>query len=138
VKWDFNRCFTDAGWPAEAYPQRLWADRVHARYRLLDRLRAARPGVAFASCSDGGGRIDLGIMARTDQVWTSDDTDPSDRLAIRHGFSQVRPARAIAAWVTDSPNARLNGRVSSLRLRFVSAMARVLGVGGDLTPWSDG
>ncbi|MEU3788251.1 alpha-galactosidase [Streptomyces fructofermentans] len=137
VKWDFNRCFTDAGWPGEAYPQRLWVDHVRAVYALFDRLRAAHPGVAFESCSGGGGRIDLGIMARTDQVWTSDNTDPLDRLAIQHGFTQVHPARAMAAWVTDSPNVQLNGRVSSLRFRFVSAMAGVLGVGGDLTRWTD-
>ncbi|MFF9775820.1 alpha-galactosidase [Streptomyces sp. NPDC013978] len=136
VKWDFNRCFTDAGWPGEPYPQKLWVEHVHAFYALLDRLRAAHPGVAFESCSGGGGRIDLGVMARTDQVWTSDNTDPLDRLAIQHGFSQIHPARAMAAWVTDSPNSQLNGRVSSLRFRFVSAMAGVLGVGGDLTEWS--
>ncbi|MGP4011801.1 alpha-galactosidase [Streptomyces sp. 4N124] len=137
VKWDFNRCFTDAGWPGEAYPQRLWVDHVRALYGLLDRLRDAHPGVAFESCSGGGGRIDLGIMSRTDQVWTSDNTDPLDRLAIQHGFSQIHPARVMAAWVTDSPNVQLNGRVSSLRFRFVSAMAGVLGVGGDLTEWTD-
>ena len=137
MKWDFNRCFTDAGWPDEPYPRRLWVDHVHALYGLLDRLRAAHPGVAFESCSGGGGRIDLGIMKRTDQVWTSDNTDPLDRLAIQHGFSQIHPARVMAAWVTDSPNTQLNGRVSTLRFRFVSAMAGVLGVGGDLTGWSD-
>ncbi|MFF4250061.1 alpha-galactosidase [Streptomyces sp. NPDC001663] len=137
VKWDFNRCFTDAGWPDEPYPQRLWVDHVHALYALLDRLRAAHPDVAFESCSGGGGRIDLGIMSRTDQVWTSDNTDPLDRLAIQHGFSQIHPARVMAAWVTDSPNTQLNGRVSSLRFRFVSAMAGVLGVGGDLTQWTE-
>ncbi|GGW10229.1 alpha-galactosidase [Streptomyces capoamus] len=136
VKWDFNRCFTDAGWPGEPYPQRLWVDHVNALYGLLDRLRAAHPGVAFESCSGGGGRIDLGVLGRTDQVWTSDNTDPLDRLAIQHGFTQIHPARVMAAWVTDSPNAQLNGRVSSLRFRFVSAMAGVLGVGGDLTEWS--
>lgn len=137
VKWDFNRCFTDAGWPGEAYPQRLWVDHVRALYGLLDRLRAAHPGVAFESCSGGGGRIDLGIMSRTDQVWTSDNTDPLDRLAIQHGFSQIHPARVMAAWVTDSPNTQLNDRVSSLRFRFVSAMAGVLGVGGDLSEWTE-
>ncbi len=100
VKWDFNRCFTDAGWPG------------------------------------GGGRIDLGVLSRTDQVWTSDNTDPLDRLAIQHGFSQIHPARVMAAWVTDSPNTQLNGRVSPLRFRFVSSMAGVLGVGGDLTEWT--
>ncbi|MFB7501765.1 alpha-galactosidase [Streptomyces sp. NPDC056161] len=137
VKWDFNRCFTDAGWPGEAYPQRLWVDHVRALYALLDRLRAAHPGVAFESCSGGGGRIDLGILSRTDQVWTSDNTDPLDRLAIQHGFSQIHPARIMAAWVTDSPNTQLNGRASSLRFRFVSSMAGVLGVGGDLAKWSE-
>ncbi|MBC9724251.1 alpha-galactosidase [Streptomyces sp. TRM68367] len=136
VKWDFNRSFTDAGWPGDPYPQRLWVDHVRAFYALVDRLRAAHPGVAFESCSGGGGRIDLGVLSRTDQVWTSDNTDPLDRLAIQHGFSQLHPARVMAAWVTDSPNVMLNGRVSSLRFRFVSAMAGVLGVGGDLTRWS--
>ncbi|CAM5227313.1 hypothetical protein SALBM311S_04266 [Streptomyces alboniger] len=137
VKWDFNRCFTDAGWPDDTYPQRLWVDHVNALYRLLDRLRQAHPGVAFESCSGGGGRIDLGVMSRTDQVWTSDNTDPLDRLAIQHGFSQIHPARVMAAWVTDSPNTQLNGRVSTLRFRFVSAMAGVLGVGGDLAEWTE-
>ncbi|MFJ9831002.1 alpha-galactosidase [Streptomyces sp. NPDC101169] len=137
VKWDFNRCFTDAGWPGEPYPQRLWVDHVRALYALLDRLRAAHPHVAFESCSGGGGRIDLGVLSRTDQVWTSDNTDPLDRLAIQHGFSQIHPARVMAAWVTDSPNNQLNGRTSSLRFRFVSAMAGVLGIGGDLTAWSE-
>ncbi|MGW1885054.1 alpha-galactosidase [Streptomyces sp. NPDC001970] len=137
VKWDFNRCFTDAGWPGEPYPQRLWVEHVEALYSLLDRLRAAHPAVAFESCSGGGGRIDLGILSRTDQVWTSDNTDPLDRLAIQHGFSQLHPARVMAAWVTDSPNVQLNGRISSLRFRFVSAMAGVLGIGGDLARWSE-
>lgn len=138
VKWDFNRCFTDAGWPGEEYPQKLWIEHVDALYALLDRLRAAHPGVAFESCSGGGGRVDLGVLARTDQVWTSDNTDPLDRLAIQEGFGQIHPARVMAAWVTDSPNEQMNGRASSLRFRFVSAMAGVLGVGGDLTEWSEG
>ncbi|AJE43563.1 alpha-galactosidase [Streptomyces nodosus] len=137
VKWDFNRCFTDPGWPGDPYPQRIWVDHVRALYALVDRLRAAHPQVAFESCSGGGGRIDLGVLGRTDQVWTSDNTDPLDRLAIQHGFSQIHPARVMAAWVTDSPNTQLNGRVSALRFRFVSAMAGVLGVGGDLMRWTE-
>uniref|UniRef100_UPI001CEDAD13 alpha-galactosidase n=1 Tax=Streptomyces aureocirculatus TaxID=67275 RepID=UPI001CEDAD13 len=31
----------------------------------------AGTGVAFESCSGGGGRVDLGVLSRTDQVWTS-------------------------------------------------------------------
>ncbi|CAG7652983.1 Alpha-galactosidase [Actinacidiphila bryophytorum] len=136
LKWDFNRCFTDPGWPGERYPERLWTAHVEGLYELVDRLRAAHPGLAVESCSGGGGRVDLGILARTDQVWTSDNTDPLDRLHIQHGFSQLHPARVMAAWVTDSPSPMLNHRRSSLRFRFVSAMAGVLGVGGDLLDWS--
>ncbi|MFD5268432.1 alpha-galactosidase [Streptomyces sp. NPDC058335] len=107
---------------------------LYVLYALSDRLCAAHPGVAFESCSGGGcGWIGPGILSRADQVWTSDDTDPRDRLAVRHGFSRSRSARVMAAWVTGSSDTRLDGRVGSLRLRFVSAMAGVLGVGGDLS-----
>ncbi|GAA2373195.1 alpha-galactosidase [Streptomyces cuspidosporus] len=137
VKWDFNRSFTDAGWPGDPYPQRLWIEHVRGFYELLERLRAAHPNVAFESCSGGGGRIDLGVLGLTDQVWTSDNTDPLDRLAIQHGFSQLHPARVMAAWVTDTPNSLGSERVTSLRFRFISSMAGVLGVGGDLSRWSE-
>ncbi|NGN62394.1 alpha-galactosidase [Streptomyces sp. A7024] len=129
VKWDFNRSFSEAHYTGPEH--------VHGLYALLDRLRAAHPQVAFESCSGGGGRVDLGILARTDQVWTSDNTDPLDRLPIQHGFSQLHPARVMAAWVTDSPNHQMQSRAASLRFRFVSAMAGVLGIGGDLARWSE-
>jgi alpha-galactosidase len=137
VKWDMNRPFTEAGWPSEVdNPDRLWLDHVRNLYAVLDRLRAEHPGVAFESCSGGGGRVDLGILRRTDQVWTSDNTDGPDRRIIQHGFSQLYPARAMSAWVTDVPNF-LDPRVVPLRYRFHVAMAGVLGVGGDLTKWSE-
>ncbi|OIV35798.1 alpha-galactosidase [Mangrovactinospora gilvigrisea] len=136
VKWDMNRPFTDAGWPGEPYPRRLYLDHTRGVYRIMDRLRSAHPGLAIESCSGGGGRIDLGVLQRTDQVWTSDNTDPLDRLTIQHGFSQIYPARVMCAWATDSPN-WLNGRVTSQRYRMRSAMAGVLGLGGDLTECSE-
>jgi alpha-galactosidase len=136
VKWDFNRSFSEPGWPGDAFPERLGLEHVYGFYGLLDRLRAAHPGVAFESCSAGGGRIDLGVLSRTDQVWVSDNTDPLDRLRIQHGLSQLHPARVASAWVTDSPNV-VTGRVSPLGFRFVSAMAGLLGVGGDLVEWSE-
>lgn len=132
VKWDFNRSSTE---PAADRDASL--AHVEGLYALLDRLREAHPHVAFESCSGGGGRIDLGIMSRTDQVWTSDNTDPLDRLPIQHGLSQAHPARIMAAWVTDSPNDQMQSRASSMRYRFVSAMAGVLGIGGDLARWSE-
>ncbi|HWG23490.1 alpha-galactosidase [Actinospica sp.] len=136
VKWDFNRSFAEPGWPGEPYPERLGLEHVYGFYGLLDRLRAAHPTVAFESCSAGGGRIDLGVLARTDMVWVSDNTDPLDRLRIQHGLSQLHPARVASAWVTDSPNV-VTGRVTPLKFRFVSSMAGLLGLGGNLVEWSD-
>jgi alpha-galactosidase len=133
VKWDMNRPVTD---PGPALPGPLWSTR-HATnlYGILDKLRSDHPAVRFESCASGGGRVDLGILARTDQVWPSDNTDASDRLHIQEGFSQLYPARAMTAWVTDAPNF-LTGNRLPLKFRFHVAMAGVLGVGGDLTGWT--
>ncbi|BAL88210.1 putative alpha-galactosidase [Actinoplanes missouriensis 431] len=136
LKWDANRAFTEAGWPGHADPDRLWLDHTRAVYQIMDRLRADHPGLRIEACSGGGGRADLGILARTDQVWTSDNTDPVDRIGIQHGFSQLFPAQVMGAWVTDSPNVA-TARRTPLRFRFHVAMAGALGIGGDLTTWSE-
>jgi alpha-galactosidase len=130
LKWDCNRPFTEAG-PGD----RVWIDHVRAVYRIMARLREAHPGLRIESCASGGGRTDIGVLAHTDQIWTSDNTDAVDRLGIQHGFGQVYPARAMAAWVTDCPNPT-TGRTTPLGFRFHSAMAGALGIGGDLTRWS--
>jgi alpha-galactosidase len=140
VKWDMNRSFSEPGWP-EAFrsgdnPERAWTDYVHNLYAVLDALRAAHPGVEFESCASGGGRVDLGILRRVEQVWTSDNTDAWDRVKIQEGFTQAYPPQAMMAWVTDSPNF-LTRRELPLRFRFHVAMAGALGVGGDLLRWTD-
>ncbi|MDN3241622.1 alpha-galactosidase [Glycomyces tritici] len=136
VKWDMNRPFTEAGWPGDEDPDRLWFDHTRNLYAILDRLRADHPTLRIESCSSGGGRVDFGILRRTDQVWTSDNTDAVDRIAIQDGFAQAYPARVMGAWVTDSPNP-LTRREVPLDFRFHVAMAGVLAVGGDLRIWSD-
>ncbi|SDE01961.1 alpha-galactosidase [Glycomyces harbinensis] len=135
LKWDMNRPFTEAGWPGAGDPERLWFDHTRNLYRLLDRLRADHPRLRIESCSSGGGRADFGILRRTDQVWTSDNTDAADRIEIHRGFAQVYPARVMGAWVTDSPNP-FTRRETPLDFRFHVAMAGVLGVGGDLRSWT--
>ncbi|MFI0923916.1 alpha-galactosidase [Streptomyces sp. NPDC021012] len=136
LKWDANRAFTDVGWDGHPDPDRLWIDHTRAVHRVMDRLRAAHPGLRIEACAGGGGRVDLGILARTDQAWTSDNTDPVDRIGIQNGFGQLFPAQAMAAWVTDSPHTA-TGRHTPLRFRFHVAMAGALGLGGDLTSWSE-
>lgn len=137
VKWDHNRPWTEPGWP-EASPERqreVWVRHVLGLYELIDRLRAAHPHVAFESCAGGGGRIDLGIMARTDQVWTSDNTDAYDRLRIQEGFTFAYTPRVMMSWVTHSPT-WTSGRHLSLDYRFHVAMAGGLGIGDDITKWT--
>jgi alpha-galactosidase len=136
LKWDMNRSFSEAGWPAEPDQDRLWIDHVRHVYAIIDRLRADHPGLRIEACSGGGGRIDLGMLARTDQAWTSDNTDALDRIGIQHGYSRVYPARTMSAWVTDSPN-QLTNRIIPLAFRFHVAMAGVLGIGGNLLTWTE-
>lgn len=62
-------------------------------YAVIDGLRAAHPGVDFESCSGGGGRVDLGILRRVEQVWPSDNTDAWDRVTIQEGFTRCIPRR---------------------------------------------
>jgi alpha-galactosidase len=138
IKWDMNRPFSEPGWPAAANgnPERIWIDHTRSLYAILDDLRAAHPGVDFESCCGGGGRIDLGILRRVEQAWTSDNTDALDRILIQEGFTQAYTPQAMMAWVTDSPN-HLTGRRLPLSFRFHVAMAGSLGIGGDLTQWSE-
>lgn len=135
LKWDFNRPITQAGWAGHPNAQRVWIDHVRALYTILDRLRAEHPAVRIEACAGGGGRTDLGMLAHVDQVWTSDDTDPYDRLALQHGFTHGFAPNAMSSWVTASPSL-LNNRQSSLTYRFHVAMCGVLGIGDDIRAWT--
>ncbi len=137
IKWDMNRHVSEPGWPDEVgrNPERVWLDYVHNLYWVIDELRRRHPNVAFESCSGGGGRVDLGIMSRTEQVWPSDNTDAFDRLRIQEGFSYVYTPRVMMSWVTDCPNF-ITKRTVPLRYRFHVAMAGALGIGGNLSHWT--
>ena len=136
-KWDMNRHFSEPGWPAVAPEEqkKVWVEYVRSVYALIDRLKAAHPGVEIESCSGGGGRVDLGMLERVEEVWTSDNTEAFDRLRIQEGFSLAYTPKVMMAWVTDVPN--MNGRVTPLRYRFLTAMQGSLGIGGNLNHWSE-
>jgi len=138
LKWDYNRNWTEPGWP-QMKPedqQRVYVRYVQNLYFILSELRRRHPGVEIESCSGGGGRIDLGIMRYTDQVWPSDNTDPYDRLTIQDGFTHAYAPAVMMAWVTDTPN-WANGRSTSLTYRFLSSMQGSLGIGANLDKWTD-
>ena len=137
LKWDMNRHFTEPGWAelAEGEQKEIWVKYVENVYQIIDRLRARHPGLEIESCSGGGGRVDLGILARVDEVWTSDNTDAFDRLRIQDGFTAAYPPKVMMAWVTDVPN--MNGRSTPLKYRFLVAMMGSLGIGSNLNHWAE-
>lgn len=132
IKWDMNRNVSEPGWPGAPGDQReLWVRYVEGLYNIWGTLRARHPHVIWQSCSGGGGRADLGILRLADQIWVSDNTEPTARLAIQAGFSQLFPANTMEAWVTDMGAAHL-----PLEFRFHVSMCGVLGIGGHLSHWS--
>ncbi|GCE16198.1 alpha-galactosidase [Tengunoibacter tsumagoiensis] len=140
IKWDMNRPISEPGWPeyvAQGGDAReLWVRHVEGVYAIMDGLRQRHPQLAIESCASGGHRADLGILRRTDQVWTSDNTHPDARLFIQEGSSLILPGRVMSDWVTDSPNDRRVNEIP-LSFRFHVAMMGMLGIGGHLLHWSD-
>jgi alpha-galactosidase len=138
IKWDMNRPFSEPGWPqAPRDRQReVWVRHVWGVYELLERLHKRHPRVAFETCSGGGGRVDLGMFRFADQAWVSDNTDPYDRLFIQEGFSIAYPARTMMCWVAD-PGKWVRGREAPITYRFHSSMMGSLGIGVNLTEWSE-
>jgi alpha-galactosidase len=137
IKWDMNRHFSEPGWPEapEGRNREIWVRHTRAVYEIFDRLGDEYPGVIFETCSGGGGRADMGILSRTHQAWTSDNVDPFDRLFIQEGYSHAYAPKSMENWVTDPWES--TGRETSLEYTFHVAMMGSMGIGADLTEWSD-
>ncbi len=129
IKWDHNRDLIDAGTTPGGRPG------VHAQteavYRLLDELRAAHPGLEIESCSSGGGRVDLGILERTDRVWVSDCIDPHERQQMLRWTSQLIPPELMGSHIA-SGTSHTTGRTHDLSFRAATAIFGHLGIEWDL------
>lgn len=135
VKWDMNRPLTDAYSAAGTYPGEFNHRYVLGLYNVLGRLKIAFPDILFEGCSAGGGRFDLGILSYMPQIWTSDDTDPNERIMIQGGTSYGYPPSTMGAHVSASPNHQTL-RETPLETRFDVASMGVLGYELDLTALS--
>jgi alpha-galactosidase len=137
IKWDYNRNWSEPGWPAVPIEQQknVYIDFTRNYYDILAQLRKKHPNVEFESCSGGGSRVDLGVMSLTDEVWPSDNTDAYDRLLLQDGFTYAYTPGIMMAWVTDSPT-WVNQRTLSLEYRFLSSMQGALGIGANLNKWT--
>jgi alpha-galactosidase len=137
LKWDYNRNWSEPGWDVVAPEdqKKIYVAYVHNLYDILDRLRAKHPKLEIESCSGGGGRVDLGILRYTEEVWPSDNTDALDRLTLQDGFTQAYTPGIMMAWVTDVPSG-IDHRIVPLKFRFMVAMSGSLALGGNLNKYS--
>ena len=107
VKWDFNRNLTEvscAEFPAERQGE-IFHRFVLGTYEIMDRLTKDFPNLLLENCSGGGGRFDPGMLYYSPQIWTSDNTDPIERLTIQFGTSLCYPASTMGAHVSASRRA---------------------------------
>ena len=138
LKWDYNRNWSEPGWDAVPVDEqkRLYVEFIRNLYAILADLRKKHPKIEIESCSGGGGRVDLGILRYTDEVWPSDNTDPYDRLSMQDGFSYAYTPQIMMAWVTEAPHWLNNQRTTSLAYRMLSSMQGSLGIGANLNKWT--
>ena len=130
LKWDYNRNMTDT------FGQAVGGEYYHrymlGLYAVFERLMSAFPEVLFEGCASGGARFDLGILCYFPQIWTSDNTDARERIAIQAGTATAYPQSTMGAHVSASPNHQ-TGNASALSARFAVAAGGVLGYECDLS-----
>ena len=103
LKWDFNRNISEAGsalLPADKSKE-FFHRFILGTYDLMNRLVTTFPDILLENCSGGGGRFDPGMLYYSPQIWTSDNTDPMERLSIQFGTSLCYPASMMGAHVSD-------------------------------------
>lgn len=138
VKWDFNRNLTEVAsstLPADRQGE-VFHRYVLGLYSVLERLTKDFPDVLFEGCSSGGGRFDPALLYYSPQYWTSDDTDPIERLNIQYGTTIAYPASAMSCHVSASPNHQ-TGRKTSFETRGNVALAGTFGYELDLNKLTD-
>jgi len=139
LKWDMNRHVSEPGWLEATIGEQkqIWVKYVTNLYEIIDRLRAKHPKVEFETCEGGGGRVDLGILSRVEQVATSDSIDPFDRLRIWEGYSMAYAPGLLDGYVIDNPSG--NARNTPLKYRLLESirMGGPLGFSANIIKWSE-
>ncbi len=112
VKWDFNRNISDAA--SALLPPERQTEFFHrfilGTYDLMNRLTETFPDILLETCSGGGGRFDPAMLYYSPQIWTSDDSDPIERLYIQFGTSLCYPASCAGAHVSSNERAGFKTR----------------------------
>jgi len=129
IKWDANASLTNFGsnyLPANKQSH-LYIEYHRGLTKVLQRIRAKYPTLTIQDCSSGGGRVNYGLLPYFEEVWTSDNNDPYQRVFIQWSTSYFFPSNAmgqhIAAgyyWTT--------GRQTPIKYRCDVAMSGRLGM----------
>lgn len=131
VKWDMNRHIAE-GYSSSLQNQGEFYHRyILGLYDVLSRIFRPRPHILLESCSSGGNRFDLGMLCFSPQIWSSDDTDPIERLMIQTGLSYFYPLSTMGAHVSEAPHQQTL-RETPLATRFHVACFGCLGYEMDI------
>ena len=136
VKWDFNRHLSDVFSSSLKNQGELFHRYVLGLYEILRELFWVRhPEILLESCSSGGNRFDLGMLCFSPQIWTSDNTDPVERLDIQSGIYCLYPPSTVSCHVSMAPHQQTL-RDTPLSTRFNVGSFGVLGYELDLSELS--
>lgn len=105
IKWDYNRVVMEHFSPyfnAENQGE-IYHRMVLGYYDLISRIVRDYPDIMIEGCSSGGGRFDMGTLYYCPQIWTSDESDPAQRIALQYNTSLGYPLSSIGAHVNDHP-----------------------------------
>ena len=136
IKWDNNRHMSDVFSRRKGARSGEFFHRyMMGLYEIWGALTEKFPDILFEACSSGGNRFDLGTFCYMPQCWTSDNTDPLDRLYIQSGTSYGYPQSVMTMHVAAAVS--LNDfRFSSVEQRFNVASFGLLGYELDVTQLS--
>ncbi len=103
VKWDHNRTIDSAYSSTldDLHQGEFYHRNILGYYHLIGELKKRYPHIFFHGCASGGGRFDLGALYYTADIWTSDNTDPIDRLFIQYGTSMLYPLTTMGSHVSN-------------------------------------
>ncbi|WEO76706.1 alpha-galactosidase [Cryobacterium sp. SO2] len=117
IKWDHNRDLVEA-----VHAGRYGVhEQTLAAYRLFAELKGRHPGLEIESCSSGGARSDLGVMAVADRMWASDSNDPIERQDIQRWTQLLLPPELVGGHVGPTV-AHSSGRATDLSYRLATSL----------------
>jgi alpha-galactosidase len=135
IKWDHNRDLMEAvrrGGDAVVTDQPAVHAQTRAFYAVLGELRGRHPHLEVESCASGGARVDLGVLARTDRVWTSDCNDALERARIQRWTGLLVGPERMGSHV-GPPRAHTTHRQLDLSFRLLLALQGHAGLEWDIT-----